>query len=37
MYVSKECQTFAEMLQVLKEKCPDVYRHIVGLIKFFTK
>lgn len=28
---------FARLLQVIKGKSPEAYRHIVGLIRFFTK
>jgi hypothetical protein len=37
MTVVDECREFARMLQCIKLKSPEVYRHIVGLIKFFFK
>lgn len=35
--MSDEYAEFARLLQSIKKNCPEAYRHIVGLIRFFTK
>jgi hypothetical protein len=37
MNIEAECREFAALLQSMKNRYPEMYRHIIGLIKTLLK